>query len=126
MEWPEDETATVYYPELITPLRRVLLKGYRMLRRKRVTSIPYEGYAVPVQVRAADGLPAAERFLKPNLDYHAERGRTLLDLVLQMTYFYGMEQGCRIERDKARLALRVAHADGYQEGFRAGRGASVG
>jgi hypothetical protein len=94
-EWPKDKTETVYYEELITPVKKVLLKAYKLTSRK-LKNIPYDGFNFGSH--SLVGLPPPnEQLEKDMIEYHKERGRNILDIILMIAFNLGLEQGRRLE-----------------------------
>ncbi len=100
--WPDDRI--VDCEELLTPLRAAwdrLQAGGPAL---------YDGYEPP----SPTSQPIGESLTEKWLDYHRERGRDPLDMLLHAAFRLGMEQGSRVsrhdDRGAAELVLRYLEA----------------
>lgn len=96
--WPDGRI--VDYEELITPLRAAwdrLQGGGPAL---------YDGYEPP----SPTSPPIADSLTEKWLDYHQERGRDALDMLLHAAFRLGVEQGVRVWRHDmvSRFGRRVA------------------
>jgi hypothetical protein len=95
-QWPEDKTEWVPAEDLLEPLRRSLFEAYTIKRTKE-KSISYDGYNIAIQELAVSQSPE-QNLTESAIDYHEERGRDILDIVLLIAYQLGIEQGRRLTR----------------------------
>lgn len=92
--WTDDRI--VDYEELMTPLRA----AWDRLRAGGPAL--YDGYEPP----SPTSPPIADSLTEKWLDYHRERGRDALDMLLHAAFRLGMEQGVRVWRhDKSASAI---------------------
>jgi len=94
-QWPEDKTATLYYEDLVTPVRKAFLKAYKLVSRRK-KNVPYEGYNFG-GFSLAGSPPPDEHLQEEMIKYHRERGRDILDIILMIAFNLGIEQGRRLE-----------------------------
>lgn len=95
-EWPDDETSTVSYEELISPIKKLLLEGYRMERYQNKQFV-YSGYNIGKSERLTSPTPD-ERFSSRWLENEEKFKRTLLDNVFATVFQLGIEQGRRFDK----------------------------
>ncbi len=110
--WPS-APKLVDFDELYQPIRRSLMAGYSVTRRKGRKSVPYDGYRLGDMEAACAGDVSFE---KEDLAYHAERGRSLLDLLFGTMFSLGVEQGRRCTRFELEPNLaRLARYDAVED-----------
>jgi hypothetical protein len=95
-DWPKNPSTLVSYIELIDPLKKILTTAYRLYRKEDIKEFKYEGYNIGKQELTA--FPSPEiRFQKNSIEYEDKRfGRKIIDIVLNISFLLGMEQGRRI------------------------------
>src|SRR5271165_2751281 len=97
-KWSDDPSALVQYAKLITPLKDIINKGYKLIRND-IKSFDYEGYNIgksDLQV-----FPSPKNQLQEkNLAKQNNRNVKLIDIILHITFLLGVEQGRRSERQE--------------------------
>lgn len=94
-EWPKNKTETVPYSAIIDPIRDVFL-GYYGCIGGFPKEIPYNGYNFGEETLLSHISPKEKLTTK----YMDERGEDLLEILLNITFNLGIEQGKRMERSK--------------------------
>ena len=106
-KWPENETKTVYFGDLVDPLVQSMEHIYH-LEIKNLDDIPYDGYELGKN-EGTSNLTPHEQLTKENLEYSlTEKGRSPLQEVLSIAVRLGIEQGRRIQMEKS-YSHRVAN-----------------
>lgn len=95
--WPENPSELLPYGDIISPLKEVLRKGYRLFRKDEIKSFDYEGYNIG-KVELQNNPSPKLRFSEKFLTYEKALGHSLIDVVLNITFLLGVEQGRRAER----------------------------
>ncbi len=103
-QWPKDNTEVLSFTDLIDPVRKALEIAYAF-KRKKIKSIPYDGYNTPTLL-AGFG-PPDERLTEEGLAYDEERDRDALDTLLNISFNLGMEQGIRMQRRDSESDLKM-------------------
>ncbi|MBU8922013.1 MAG: hypothetical protein KOO63_09345 [Bacteroidales bacterium] len=80
---------------VLPELRKAVHYAYDCTRKNRKTSIPYDGPNDIVSSVGAGSPPPKEQLTQELLDYHEERGRSALDVILLITFQLGFSQGER-------------------------------
>lgn len=109
--WPSDETLGVPFEDLIFPVKKIVLEGYRM-ERLPIKQFTYTGYNIGEPERLYYPSPV-ERFTTRWLTNDEKFKRTLLDNALQVAFQLGMEQGRRLDKYKRYnndLLVDIIHA----------------
>ncbi len=97
-KWPKNRYSGVFYHELISPLKAVVDKGYRLIRQTTVQNFDYDGFNI--------GLPEQQHLPPPDY-YFTEKflkladerdNLKLIDVVFQIVFCLGLEQGRRDNR----------------------------
>ena len=103
-KWPEKQTETVNFVELMIPLKKIMKDNYTQ-KSNVVKTIPYDGYDFGPIGRAC--LPGPKELLKAsNLKYdQEEQGRELMDTLLMVVFNLGMENGRRASNEQTRQIL---------------------
>lgn len=113
-KWSDNPTALVQYQNLIKPLKQILDTGYRLFR-KDVQHFDYDGYNIGKNELAIFPSPKNQlsgKFLEKN----TQRGNNLIDIVLNIAFLLGMEQGRRAERkDQVSTETLIATLESYRE-----------
>jgi hypothetical protein len=95
--WPENASELLSYNEIISPIKDILNKGYNLLRKNHITSFDYEGYNIGKHELQNHPSPKA-RLSEEALAIEKKFGHNLIDVVLNITFLLGVEQGRRAER----------------------------
>jgi|ERR1019366_1296325 hypothetical protein len=95
-KWPNDPSRMVSYDQLISPLKSIITTGYRLFRRDNIKSFEYEGYNIGEKERTIHSSPK-NRLNETSLQSAAKSGRTLIDVILNIVFLLGVEQGRRAE-----------------------------
>lgn len=104
--WPEDKFTYVYYEELMAPLRKSLNAAYD-IKRTPLKNIPYDGFNAGPDWLC--GNPPPDQQLQADMiKYHKERDRDVMDILLNIAFALGMEQGRRMERQDNKSELLLA------------------
>jgi hypothetical protein len=96
-KWPDDPSRLISYSNLIDPLKEVLIKGYRLFRKDDVKSFDYTGFNIGKQEQTIYPSPK-NRLKEKSLQEAKKSGKTLMDVILNITFLLGIEQGRRAER----------------------------
>jgi hypothetical protein len=103
-KWPEDKNEPASIDDLLDPIKETLKKTYSMRKKPLKGPVPWDGVDdVGPTARAVAHTKIAEILSPKDLQYHQERGRSLLDVLLLITLQLGIEQGRRIERQERGL-----------------------
>lgn len=94
--WP-DGRQTLSYRELVAPVKAVLEKGYRLIRRPEVEEVEYDGYNIGRHELTVLPTPK-DRLTKGFLKFEQSCGNSLADVALNVLFLLGVEQGRRSER----------------------------
>jgi hypothetical protein len=94
-KWPDNGTL-VSYIKLIKPLKAIIDHGYRLFR-KDITSFDYNGYNIGKDEQRIYPSPKVQ-FEVQSLVKEKARGNNLIDIVLNIAFLLGVEQGRRSER----------------------------
>jgi len=95
--WPEDSSELLPYNDIIFSFKDVLRQGYRLMRKDEVKGFDYHGFNIGKKELESNPSPRA-RLSQKFLEYEKKFGHTLLDVVLNMVFLMGVEQGRRAER----------------------------
>lgn len=96
--WPKDETKTVDIEDLIKQVRTVLERTHDITPKKLTGRVPWTGFKDTGPVGRACAPTHVSEILSPkSLEYHAERGRDLLEMILLVAVRLGLEQGRRYQ-----------------------------
>jgi hypothetical protein len=95
-KWSDDPSVLVQYIKLISPLKDVINKGYKLIRND-VKSFDYEGYNIGKQELEVFPSPK-NQFTEKYLAKENNRNVKLIDIVLHIAFLLGVEQGRRSER----------------------------
>jgi hypothetical protein len=95
-KWSDDPSTLVPYSKLISPLKDIINKGYKLIRND-VKSFDYEGYNI--------GKNELQLFPSPKNQFTEKhlaklKNIKLMDVVLHITFLLGVEQGRRSERQE--------------------------
>jgi len=112
LDWPDDGSL-VDFAKLIEPLVGVMKAGYFM-RRRPIESLSYKGYNIGQRERATCLAPD-DAFKKESLERAKEQGRDLLDVVLQVAFQLGVEQGRRHEKRQLFPWMRIFEGKTFHE-----------
>lgn len=88
-----DNGALVQYHRLIDPLKSIIDRGYRLIRRD-VKSFDYDGYNIGKEEQHIYPSPKTQ-FSEEFLENRQKKGINLIDVVLNVTFLLGVEQGRR-------------------------------
>ena len=95
-KWPDDGSV-VHYRNLIDPLKSILNSGYNFIRKKQANGFDYDGYNIGKEEQKIFANPKT-RLKEDYLAKEAKVGRNLIDVVLNIVFLLGIEQGRRTER----------------------------
>lgn len=96
-KWPENPTELLPYKDIINPIKEIIIKGYRLWRKDEVKGFDYEGYNIGKEELLNQPSPR-ERLSEKCLAYEKKLGHNLIDVVLNIVFLMGIEQGRRAER----------------------------
>ena len=114
-KWPEDPTALLDYADIVAPLKAIIVQGYRLFRKDEVKEFEYTGYNIGA-VELQHSPPPKYRFTEKLLAFENKRGKKLIDVVLNVVFLLGVEQGRRAERrDEKPMELVVETMKKYRE-----------
>ena len=106
-KWPEDDTKTVYFNELVDPMIKAIEFGYKMERINEVKDIPYDGYDTEMEEQTTCYNPKETLSVK-NLKFSLEdQGRTLLEEAIGIVFQLGVAQGKRILRNSMKGSMKL-------------------
>lgn len=94
--WPKNKTELISYVNLIKPLKEVLNKGYRLFRKDDVKSFLYDGFNIG-EFELQNQPSPQERFKETFIAEQKKLGFHLIDIVLNIAFLLGVEQGRRAE-----------------------------
>lgn len=99
-KWPENPSELLAYNVIVEPLKDILRKGYRLFRKDEVKNFEYEGFNIGKHELQNHPSPRA-RFSEKCLEEEKKLGHSLIDVVLNIMFLMGVEQGRRAERRDA-------------------------
>jgi hypothetical protein len=99
-KWPENQSELLSYNEIAEPLKDILKRGYRLFRKDEVKEFDYEGYNIGKHELQTHPTPRA-RLSEKCLIHEKSLGHSLMDVVLNVMFLLGVEQGRRAERRDA-------------------------
>lgn len=105
-EWPEDQHETVDFDELCEPLRKLLKDNYNRKPGKLKLPESFNKFYNIGRHNLATTPPVDDTLTPDGLQYHRERGRDLLSVVIGIAIQYGIEQGRRITLDNLQFKLK--------------------
>src|ERR1700722_3688269 len=113
-KWPDDESALVDYHDIVRPLKEILRQGYRLFRKDQ-KEFDYEGYSIgPNELTHFP--PPKYRFTEKLLEFDDKRGKKLIDVVLNVMFLLGVEQGRRAEKREGKpMELVLKAMDKYRD-----------
>lgn len=97
-KWSDDPSALVQYKRLIDPLKDIINKGYKLIRND-IKSFDYEGYNLGKQDLLTFPSPK-NQFAEKHIEKFNKKNIKLIDIVLNITFLLGVEQGRRSERQE--------------------------
>lgn len=113
-KWPDDEATLVDYRELVGPLKTIITQGYRLFRKDQ-KEFDYEGYNIG-EHELNHFPPPKYRFTEQLLAFDDKRNVKLIDVVLNVLFLLGIEQGRRAERrDHKPMELVLKTMDKFRE-----------
>jgi len=95
--WPENVSELLPYKDIVNPLKEIVRQGYRLWRKDEVKTFEYEGYNIGKQELQSQPPPNV-RLSEKFLEHEKKSGHTLMDVVLNVMFLMGVEQGRRAER----------------------------
>ena len=114
-KWPEKPSDLLAYKDIVNPLKEVLTKGYRLFRKEEVKSFDYEGFNIgknELQNHPSPRVRLSEKYL----ELEKKVGHSLIDVVLNVVFLLGVEQGRRAERrDTKPIDSLVETLEAYRE-----------
>lgn len=96
-KWPENLSELLPYQEIVSPLKDIIRQGYRLWRKDDVKTFDYIGYNIGKQELVAQPPPNV-RLSEKFLEREKKEGHHLIDVVLNIMFLMGVEQGRRAER----------------------------
>lgn len=96
-KWPNNPTELLPYNNIASHIKEIINKGYKLFRKDEVKEFDYEGYdigSIELQTNPSPSLRLTESFIK----YEKKLGRNLIDIILNIMFLMGVEQGRRAER----------------------------
>lgn len=113
--WPENPAELLPYKDIAGPLKEILTKGYRLFRKDEVKAFEYEGFNIGKQELKSQPSPRV-RFSQTCLEYEKKFGANLIDVVLNVMFLMGIEQGRRAERrDNKPIESLIETLERYRE-----------
>jgi hypothetical protein len=100
-KWPDNPSELLEYNDIVGPVKGVLTKGYRLFRKDEVKSFDYDGFNVGKHELQTHPSPRV-RFSEQCLEYEKKSGHTLVDVILNVMFLLGVEQGRRAERHESK------------------------
>lgn len=94
-KWPDDPSKTIPYNQLIDPLKTIIMAGYRLFRKDLVKEFDYEGYNIGKREQSIYQSPSVRLKEKP-LTAATKEGKNLIDVILNIAFLLGIEQGRRV------------------------------
>jgi len=114
-KWPDNKSAVLPYEDLVKPLKELLEKGYRLYRKAEIKEFEYEGYNIGEQ-ELHTYLSPKNRFLEKSLEHEKKLGNNLVDVVFNVLFLLGVEQGRRAERiDSKPVETLIETLEVYRE-----------
>jgi hypothetical protein len=108
-EWPSNSYELVPYDNLINPIRDILKKAYRFIRHAEIKSFEYDGFNLGKSERRNCPSPQL-RFSEKFIEFENKRGKTVIDIALNIVFTLGLEQGRRLERISSKPILGMKEA----------------
>jgi hypothetical protein len=122
--WPKDKTETVGFEALMKPLKKAVDFMYDLTRKNRDRDVPYNGYDIGQKEHVT--VPEPTQMLSvEHLRYSEEQGVEPIEVILQIAFLLGMEQGRRYSADQNQsrldgaatyLKLALEQIEGVQNG----------
>jgi len=113
-KWPDDPSALIQYKKLIDPLKDIIRKAYR-LDRNNIKSFDYEGYNLGKQELQSFPSPK-NQFTEKNIEKQNKSNIKVIDIVLNIAFLLGVEQGRRSERQEQKSTETLINTiDQYRE-----------
>jgi hypothetical protein len=113
-EWPANDKGLLDYEDLIWPLKSIIIQGYRLFRKDK-KEFNYDGYDIGPE-ELVHSPPPKYRFTEALLEQDNKRNRKLIDVVLNVAFLLGVEQGRRAERqDRKPMEAIIQSMDKYRE-----------
>lgn len=106
-KWPEDDTKTVYFNELVDPVIKAIEFGYEMKRINEGKDILYDGFDTEMEEQVSCFNPKETLSVK-NLKFSLEdQGRTLLEEAITIIFQLGVAQGRRMLRNNMKNSMKL-------------------
>lgn len=97
--WPRDETEYVpLFDELITPLVEAIHHCYNLKRINKKIDFVYDGYELNFREGATSPQPDIALSAETLKRVEEDQGREAVEIILQIAFQLGVEQGRRLER----------------------------
>lgn len=98
--WPDESSELLPYKDIANPLKEIIRQGYRLWRRDDIKGFEYEGYNIG-KCELQTQPPPCVRLSEQYLTHEKKLGHTLMDVVLNVMFLLGVEQGRRAEKRDA-------------------------
>ena len=95
--WPSNPNELLPYSELVSPLKDILQKGYRLFRKDEIKGFEYTGFNIGKQELQTHPSPCV-RLSEEGVKFEKTKNYYLIDIVLNVLFLLGVEQGRRAER----------------------------
>ena len=112
-KWPKDLTKTVYFDDLIEPIKKVLLFILKNGGKKIADDvvIPYNGYNIGQDDLVCAFDPVSKFAPKQRIYDRDNQGRDIFDLLIGIAVQLGIEQGRRILRKQQFHSVNILKTD---------------
>lgn len=113
-KWPDDPSVPIHYYKLMSPLFDIINKGYSLVR-KNINSFEYDGYNIGKNELELFPSPK-QMFSEKFLEKENKRNIKLINIVLNVAFLLGVEQGRRSEHiEQKSTDLLIATLQKYRE-----------
>lgn len=112
-KWP-DHREMVSYDDIIAPIKFILDRGHYIHPIATIEEFDYDGFNIGKNELRIAASPK-KRLSKEGLKQEKQEGKTLVDVLLNITFLLGMEQGRRSEQyNRASIKSIVESFDSYK------------
>jgi hypothetical protein len=102
--WPSDRGSLLSYEALVNPLKKILNSGYKIMRLIQVKEFEYDGFNLGEEELKIFS-PPHKLFTEKYIENEKANQNNVIDIVLNMVFCLGMEQGRRSEYRKNLTAI---------------------